>query len=375
MKIDVLVIGAGFAGSTAARILAERGKRVLLLERLNDPAGHCFDYTDGNGIIIHRYGPHIFHTQLEEVWEFVRRFADFHDYQHRVLSSVQGKLLPFPINLDTLKGLVGTGFGEDAEAFLKGEVEKSEFHSPPKNFRDVVVSQIGEKLYELFYKNYTIKQWERDPEELSPAIARRIPVRYDREDRYFTDLHQGIPLNGYTGLVKRMLDHPNIRVRFGEDYFDVRREYPASLVVYTGELDRFFEYRHGKLEYRSLRFDLRTYDREWFQDAAVVNYPNDHKWTRITEFKHFLPASSSRTTVYYEYPQKEGEPYYVVLTDDNLGRREKYMRETSVMEETGEFLFVGRLAEYRYYNMDDVIHTAMKKTLAWLEKHESDTPE
>lgn len=249
----------------------------------------------------------------------------------------------------------------EVEEFLEKEVKRSKYNNPPKNLRDVVVSQVGERLYELFFKNYTLKQWEKDPEELSPEVAKRIPIRTNRDDRYFSDKYQGIPRQGYTKMVENMLDHPNISLMLGVDYFEVRDLFKPKLTIYTGELDRFFEYMHGKLEYRSLRLELKVVDKEYYQPVAVVNYPNDYDWTRITEYKHFLSEKSDKTTVCFEYPIPKGEPYYIVMTQENLERREKYMKEVEKLEKTGEYIFVGRLAEYKYYNMDQVIEEAIKK--------------
>lgn len=361
MLIDCLVVGAGLAGCTAARILAESGHKVLVVERLKHVAGHCHDYKDENGITIHSYGPHIFHTNNKQVWDFVNKFTEFHYYQHRVLSYVEGKLVPFPINRDTICQVFGTELAAyEVEEFLEREVKKSRFNNPPKNFRDVIVSQVGERLYELFFKNYTIKQWGRDPEELSPDVAKRIPVRVGRDDRYFSDKYQGIPKHGYTRMVENILNHPNIILMLGVDYFEMRDLFKPKLTVYTGELDRFFDYIHGKLEYKSLRLELKTINEEYYQPVAVVNYPNDYDWTRVAEYKYFLGEKSKRTTVCFEYPSPEGEPYYIVMTPDNLEKREKYMKEVKKMERTREFIFVGRLAEYKYYNMDQVIEEALK---------------
>jgi len=367
MQDHVLVVGAGLAGATAARILAESNLRVIVVERRKHVGGNCYDYTDENGITVHLYGPHIFHTNSREVWNFVNRFCEFRYYQHRVLSFVEGRFVPFPINRDTICEVFGVNIGvEEVEDFLKDEVRRSNFNDPPKNFRDVVVSQVGERLYELFFKNYTIKQWNRDPEELSPDVAKRIPVRYGRDDRYFSDRYQGIPARGYTHLVERILDHPKISIVTNMDYFELRDHVKPKLTVYTGELDRFFDCVYGKLEYRSLRLVFKTYDVEYYQPVAVVNYPNDYDWTRITEFKHMTGERSSRTTVLFEYPSAEGEPFYVVLTRDNIERREKYMEEVKKLEKSGEYIFVGRLAEYLYYNMDQVIEASIRKVSEWL---------
>ncbi len=362
MKYDVAVVGAGLAGATAARILAEKGKRVLVVEQHRHLAGHCHDERNEHGITVHTYGPHIFHTNKAEVWKFLNRFTEFHFFQHRVLSYADGRLIPFPINVDTVREVFGITIGVDeVEDFLLAQVEHSTFNNPPRNFRDAVVSQVGERLYKLFFENYTRKQWERDPELLSAEVAKRIPVRSNRDGRYFSDRYQGIPARGYTAMVNSMLDHPRISVLLGADWFEVGPEIGADLTVFTGELDRFFDFRYGKLEYRSLELVNKTFDMERYQEAPVVNYPNDYDWTRISEYKTFLDEKSSKTTVCFEYPKQEGEPFYIVMTEDNLARRESYMKDAAALESAGTHLFIGRLAEYQYYNMDQVVAAVMKK--------------
>ncbi len=369
MEFDCLVAGAGLSGSTAARTLAESGKKVLVLEKHNHLAGHCHDFLSPEGITVHTYGPHIFHTNIREVWDFLKQFTDFRFFQHRVLGYAEGMEVPFPINRDTLNMVFGENITtEKVRNFLDKEVRASSFNNPPQNFRDAVVSQVGERLYNLFFKNYTIKQWGRDPEELSADVANRIPVRANRDDRYFSDQYQGIPVAGYTEMVKKMLDHENISVMSNVDYFDIRKNISSlfneqkGLTVYTGELDRFFDYRFGKLEYRSLDIQFRTLETEWYQNAAVVNYPNDYDFTRITEFKHMTGEKSSKTVICYEYPKQTGEPYYVVMTEDNMEKRSKYVGEIEKLENTGKFIFSGRLAEYKYYNMDQAVYAAINKT-------------
>ena len=360
MKYDCLVVGAGFAGCAAARLLAESGRKVLVVERLKHLAGHSHDYRNEYGIFIHSYGPHIFHTNNQEVWQFVNRFTRFHNYQHRVLSYIQGRLLPFPINLDTLNEVFDCKLkGGEAREFLRMEAAKAVYNQPPENFRDVVVSQVGEYLYELFFKNYTIKQWQKDPEEILPEVALRIPVRENRDDRYFTDKHQGIPASGYTDLAQKILNHRNIELSLETDYFDIRNNLESRLTVYTGELDRFFDYKYGRLQYRSLDFKYETLDQEFFQPAAVVNYPNDHSWTRITEYKYFLGEKTWKTTISYEFPKATGEPYYVVMSGDNVDKRKLYQADVDKLN--GKYLFLGRLAEYKYYNMDQVVEMVINR--------------
>ncbi len=365
MKYDVIVVGAGFAGSTAARIFAEQGKKVLIIEKRRHIGGNCYDFKDDNGVTIHKYGPHIFNTVDKNVWDFVNRFTDFNCYQHKVLSYVNSRLVPIPINRDTICDLFGVNISiNEVEGFLANEARNSKFNDPAQNFRDVVVSQVGETLYELMFKKYTIKQWERDPEELSPDVAKRIPVRTNRDDRYFSSKYQGMPIKGYTPVFDKMLEHENIAVMLGVDYFNAKDDIAADFTVYTGELDRFFDYKYGKLEYRSIEFKYRTVEKEKFQPAAVVNYPNDYDYTRITEYKHFLDEKTEKSTICFEYPKKEGIPYYVVLTEENTAKRKQYIEEVKKLEEQGKYAFVGRLAEYKYYNMDQVVASTMKKLAA-----------
>jgi UDP-galactopyranose mutase len=359
---NTLVVGAGLSGTVAARQFAENGHKVLVVEKKDHLGGHCNDYINDCGICVHRYGPHIFHTASKEVWDYVNRFSPFSCYQHRVKSYVEGRLMPFPINLDTVNEVFGTHLNvTEVKDFLKNEVDKAEYTNPPWNFRDTVVSQVGERLYNLFFANYTKKQWNRDPEELSPDLAKRIPVRTGRDDRYFSDQYQGIPARGYTEMIREILNHPNISLLLNTDYFEISNDFDCEFMVYTGELDRYFDYRFGKLEYRSLRLEMVDMDSERYQSTAVVNYPNDYEWTRITEFKHFLENKSDKTTLCFEFPETDGNPYYIVPTRENFTRREKYMKEVAILEKSRKVFFLGRLAEYKYFNMDEVILNVLNR--------------
>ncbi len=365
MRVEVLVVGAGLAGSVAARSLAEMGKKVLVIERARHVAGHCHDYLNDAGITIHSYGPHIFHTKEKAVWDFVKRFSDFSTYQHRVLSYAEGRLFPFPINRDTICQAFGLELDVNQAAdFLKAEAGKAGLSGSPKTYQEAVISQVGQRFYDLFFKNYTAKQWGRDPQTLSPDLASRIPVRSNRDDRYFSDSYQGMPLPGYTRMVEKVLDHENISLMLGSDYFSLKEGIEAGLVVYTGELDRYFDYRFGELEYRSLDLEYKTLDQERYQEAAVVNYPNDYDWTRITEFKLLTGEKSAKTTICLEYPKAKGEPYYIVPDQANARKRDLYLAEVEKLERSGSHLFIGRLAQYAYYNMDQVIKAARDKVLA-----------
>lgn len=369
MKFDCLVIGAGLSGAISARLLAEAGKKVLVMEKLKHTGGHCHDYLSKEGITVHTYGPHIFHTESKKVWDFLNRFTSFHLFQHKVLSYAEGLLLPFPINLDTINMVYGTSMGtEDVPPFLAEEVKKSSFSNPPANFKDAVISQVGERFYNMFFKNYTIKQWERDPTELSAELAKRIPVRTNRDNRYFSDKYQGIPEDGYTKMTENILNHENIILMAGADYFVYKDAVYSSgkepeITVYTGNLDEFFNFKHGKLQYRSLHLEFKTENIIQYQKAPVVNYPNDYNFTRITEFKQFTgeAAEIAKSVICMEYPKETGEPYYIVPTEDNMKKRGKYIEEVEALEKEGTHVFTGRLAQYKYYNMDQAILAAMEK--------------
>jgi UDP-galactopyranose mutase len=253
---------------------------------------------------------------------------------------------------------------DEVPAFLAAQASGAGAASPPANYRDAVVSQVGQRLYEMFFAGYTRKQWGREPETLSAELAKRVPVRVNRDNRYFSDQFQGVPRGGYTRMVEAILDHPGISLVTGADWFSMRGELQAGLTVYTGELDRFFDYEKGKLEYRSLKIVFETLEKERHQEAAVVNYPNDYAWTRISEFKWLTGERSEKTTICYEFPTNEGEPYYIIPDAANGERREEYMRKARALESAGTHLFIGRLAEYRYYDMDQAIKAALDKTAA-----------
>lgn len=351
---DYLIVGAGFAGATAAERLAASGRRVLIVEKRAHIGGNAFDEYNDDGLLVHRYGPHIFHTNAERVWDYLSRFTAWRPYEHRVRASVDGQLVPIPINLDTVNALYGMRLtSHEVEAFFEGLAEPRD---EIRTSEDVVVSRVGQELYRKFFRNYTRKQWGLDPSELDASVISRVPIRTNRDDRYFTDTYQAMPALGYTRMFERMLDHPNIKVLLNTDYREVRDLIPYGEMVYTGPVDEFFECCYGKLPYRSLTFRHETHDAARFQTAPVVNYPNEHPYTRVTEFKYLTGQEHPKTAVVYELPCAEGDPYYPIPRPENAAL---YRRYEALANETPGVHFVGRLATYRYYNMDQVVAQAL----------------
>ena len=352
---DWLVVGAGFAGATLAeRLATERGERVLVIDRRPHVGGNAFDHADAAGVMVHKYGPHIFHTNAPAIVAHLSQFTEWRDYEHRVLAHVDGQLVPIPINLDTVNRLYGLDLdGHGMEAFLAARRE------PVANIRtseDVVVATVGRELYEKFFRGYTRKQWGMDPSELAKSVTARIPTRTDRDDRYFTDTFQKMPLKGYTAMFERMLDHPNIEVMLDTDWREIRDAIPYRRTIFTGPIDEYFDHRLGKLPYRSLRFRHETLDSEWAQPVAVVNYPQTEDYTRVTEYKHLTGQVHPRTSLTYEYPSAEGDPYYPVPRPENEALYKRYQALAAAQKNVW---FVGRLATYRYYNMDQVVGQAL----------------
>ncbi len=355
-RFDYLIVGAGFAGSVLAeRLAAGLGKRVLLIDRRPHIGGNAYDHHDAAGLLIHRYGPHIFHTNSEQVAAYLSRFTRWRPYEHRVLASVRGQLLPIPINRSTVNRLYGLDLDEaGVAAFFK---ERAEPVAEVRSSEDVVVGTVGRELYELFFRGYTRKQWGLDPSELDKAVTARVPTRTNDDDRYFSDSFQMMPLHGYTRMFETMLDHPNITIMLNAEHRAVAREVPHDRVIFTGPVDEYFDHRYGPLPYRSLRFRHETVDREWFQPVAVVNHPGEEvPHTRITEYKHLTGQTHPRTSLTYEYPAAEGDPYYPVPKPENAAL---YRRYQALADATPNVHFVGRLATYRYYNMDQVVAQAL----------------
>src|SRR5436190_18951941 len=352
---DYLIVGAGFAGSVLAERLARgSNKKVVLCDRRPHIGGNAYDHYNEDGILIHKYGPHIFHTNSREVFEYLSRFTEWRSYQHRVRACVDGQIVPIPINLDTINTLYGlnlTSF-EVAEFFKK----VAEPVDQVRTSEDVVVSQVGRELYEKFFRNYTRKQWGLDPSELDSSVTSRIPTRTNRDDRYFTDAYQAMPLHGFTRMFENMLDHPNIKLLLNCDYNEVEKDIPFREMIYTGPVDAFFGYCHGKLPYRSLAFKHETHNAQVYQPAPVINYPNEHLYTRVTEFKYLTGQEHAKTSIVYEFPQSEGDAYYPVPRKENAAL---YANYKALADATADVHFVGRLATYKYYNMDQIVAQAL----------------
>jgi len=354
---DYLIVGAGFAGSVLAeRLASQHGARVLLVDRRPHVGGNAYDEPNEAGILYHKYGPHIFHTNSDQVVDYLSQFTEWRPYEHRVRAVVRDKLVPIPINRTTLNELFGLDLKTDEEAaeYLASRAEPVD---EIKTSEDVVVNAVGRELYELFFRGYTRKQWDLDPSELDKQVTARIPTRTNTDDRYFTDTFQAMPRDGYTAMFKRILDHPLIEVRTGVDFRDVRDEVDYGHLIYTGPVDEYFDYRFGKLPYRSLKFDHQTLEQEQFQETGTVNYPDEQvPYTRISEYKHLTGQQSPVTTVTYEYPSAEGDPYYPIPREENQALFKKY---EALADETEGVTFVGRLATYRYYNMDQIVGQAL----------------
>ena len=355
-KTDILIVGVGFAGAVSARVLAEAGYSVLVIEKRPHIGGNAYDEYDAHGILIHRYGPHLFHTNSERVYQWLSQFTEWRDYEHRVLAQVDGQLLPIPINRTTINRLYGLNLDEAGVAEYLERVREP--RESVRTSEDVVLNSVGHDLCEKFFRGYTRKQWGLDLSELSAGVAARIPTRTSDDDRYFTDTFQVMPKEGYTKLFERMLDHPSITVRLATDYQTLREQVQARHTVYTGPIDAYFGYRYGPLPYRSLRFEHEHIpDQEQYQLLGTVNYPNDYDYTRITEFKHATGQVHSGTSIVREYPQADGDPYYPIPRPEN---DERYQRYKDLSEEELNVTFVGRLAQYKYYNMDQVVAAALK---------------
>lgn len=357
VSYDYLVVGAGFAGAVMAERLArDGGKRVLVIDRRDHIGGNAFDHHNEAGILVHRYGPHIFHTNSQDIVDYLSRFTQWRPYEHRVLADIGGVKVPMPINRTTLNRLYDLELNsdEEAEAYLAARAEPV---SPIKTSADVVIAKVGRELYETFFRGYTRKQWGMDPSELDKSVTARVPTRINTDDRYFTDSFQAMPAQGYTAMFAAMLDHDLIDVELGVAFEDVRDRINFGTLVFTGPIDEYFDHCYGELPYRSLDFRHETLDQEWLQDVAVINYPSEAvPHTRVTEYKHLTGQSADQTSITYEFPCAHGDPYYPIPRPENEALFKRY---EALALGTSDVLFVGRLATYRYYNMDQVVGQAL----------------
>lgn len=354
MYFKYVIVGAGLAGLTMAeRIANELDEQVLVIDKRNHIGGNVYDsYQDG--ILIHNYGPHIFHTNLKEVYDYLSRFTEWYQFWHRVLTYVDGNLVPMPITVETINKLYNLNLNcFEVEKFLE---EQAVPLDEIKTSKDVALSKVGLDIYQKIFENYTKKQWGVDPAELDTSVISRIPIRLNRDTRYFADKYQGMPKHGYTKMCERMVESKNIHLLLNTDFHEIKNQLTYDTLIYTGATDEFYDYKFGKLKYRSVHFEFETYDFEEYQEAPVVNYPNDYEFTRISEFKKMTGQRADRTTICKEFPQAEGEPYYPFPTKDCKELFAKYEAE---MRKEKNVIFLGRLAEYRYYNMDAVVKRAL----------------
>ncbi len=367
MNKNILIIGSGFSGSVIANELANTEYTVTIVDKRPHLGGNAHDHIDNNGVLIHAYGPHIFHTNSETIFNYLSRFTEWRHYEHRVRSVIDGIQYPFPINRDTINQLYQKNYTEQEVSDFFEQTRIIIAH--PKTSEDVVLNSVGRDLYEKFFLNYTKKQWGLDPCQLKAGVAARIPVRTNTDNRYFTDKFQAMPLDGYTKMFEKMLNHPNITIKLNTDFFDVKDQFLDHHIVYTGPIDAFYQYRFGKLPYRSLRFEhthLRNVNQ--YQSVGTINYPNDFDYTRITEFKHITGQIHSGTSIVKEFPTDDGDPYYPIPTDVNELLFKKY---NELAQAEKNVTFVGRLAQYKYYNMDQVVGAALVAAENIIEKLKS----
>jgi UDP-galactopyranose mutase len=358
MTFNFLIVGAGFAGSVLAeRIASQLGKTCLVVERRNHIGGNAYDRYDDAGVLVHEYGPHYFRTNSQRIVDYLSQFTEWRSVEYKILSWTDGRFWRFPINLNTFEQLIGRpSTTEEMEAKLAEWRVKID---NPRNSEEVIVSQVGWKLYEMFFKNYTRKQWQRDAKELDPSVCGRIPIRTNRDDRYLSERFQALPKNGYTAMFRKMLSHPKIEVWLNTHYREVRQHVRFGHLIFTGPIDEYFDHCFGRLPYRSLRFEPETLPQEYFQPAMQVNYPNDYDFTRIVEIKHATGQKAPWTTIVREYPQDFGpgrEPYYPIPAPDARALYSKYVERGGLEKNVS---FVGRLATYRYYNMDQIVGMAL----------------
>ena len=372
---DYIIIGAGFAGSVIARKVAEQlNKKVLVIDRRDHIGGNCFDLVDDNGVRIHKYGPHLFHTNNKKVVDFLSQFTSWQEYHHEVLASIDGKKVPIPFNINTLYKVFDEEQAKSIELKLYAKYEENS--KVPilelKKSDDKDLSILADFVYEKIFVNYTAKQWGMNPEDLDSAVTARVPIFVGYDNRYFNDQYQMVPTYGYTTLFENMLNHKNITVQTGTEYKEVCKLKEGVIyykdvalkgkLIFTGQIDELFDYQFGELAYRSVDMKFETVQQEYYQEKAVVNYPNEFDFTRITEFKHIHPCKEVRTTILKEYPKtykknRGDTPYYPVFTSSN---QEKYEEYKQLAQSIDNLILVGRLAEYKYYDMDDIVQRALE---------------
>ena len=363
-----IVVGCGFSGAVIANLIADKlNQKVIIIDKKNHIAGNSYDYRDKNNIMIHKYGSHIFHTNNEKVWSFLKRFSDFNNYIHKVDVVIDGKKVQIPFNFNTLYQL----FSETTAKKIKEKLlEKYNYGAkiPILEFQkqnDEDLKFLAKYVYEKIFLNYTIKQWELKPNEIDKTITSRVPLCLDNDNRYFQDKYQGIPINGYTNLIEKIINHPNIKVVLNSDYKNFKKQNSEliknSRIFYTGSIDEFFDYEYGMLPYRSLKFEFEEHNKEFYQSCACINYPNDFSFTRIHEFKYYLGDKSNKTMIAKEYPQKfkfeENERYYPIINEENIKLYNKYLKKA---ENFKNIYFLGRLVDYKYYNMDLAVLRAIE---------------
>lgn len=348
---DYLIVGAGFAGAVLAeRLATQANKKVLILDKRNHIGGNAYDFYNSDGILVHKYGPHIFHTNSKDIFDYLSRFTQWRPYEHHVLASVDGQLVPIPINQNTINALYGLNLSsEQIQDFFSARAEKRDKITTSE---DVVISTVGKELYEKFFKYYTRKQWDLDPAELDASVTARVPTRTNKDNRYFTDTYQAMPLEGYTCMFQKMLDHPNINIMLNTDYKEVIELVKFKQIIYTGPIDEYFDHCYGKLPYRSIDFKFQTLDVENYQPTGTVNFPNSQAYTRITEFKFLTGQKHGKTSIVFEYPKAEGDPYYPIPRLENA---KIYNRYKELANGEANVFFTGRLGTYKYYNMDQVV--------------------
>jgi UDP-galactopyranose mutase len=365
MNVDWLIIGAGYTGCVLAeRIASQLDRKVLLVDRRDHVGGNAYDFHNEHGILVHQYGPHIFHTNSKKVWDYLSTFTEWRPYYHHVLGVIEGKKIPVPFNLNSIREIFPPAYAEKLEARL---LECYPYGAKVPVLKllestDGELKTLAKYVYDYVFYNYTVKQWELKPEELDPLVTGRVPIVISRDNRYFQDTYQSMPSLGYSAMFRRMLAHRNIRILLNTDYKEIAGAVKFNRMVYTGPIDSFFDYMYGPLPYRSLRFEFRTLDQEWFQEVGTVNYPNEHDFTRITEQKYLTGQRLAKTTITVEYPQRHepgvNDPYYPIPREDNREAYNKYLDEVKKLG--GSVLLAGRLADYKYYNMDQAAARALK---------------